>query len=150
MRIERHRAHCHTLEAANLQTALLAHFANLAVATLVDGQAQLRADFVTVNGNNRCRTDAVAVNLHRLCEFRDVFQIAAHAHLIVLFHLVARMGQRVEQIAVVGQQQQTLGVVVQTADRHDTRTAAAYQIGNRLAAVLVLHGGDVTARLVQH
>ena len=60
------------------------------------------------------------------------------------------MGQRVEQIAVVGQQQQTLGVVVQTANRHDTRTAAAYQISNRLAAMLVLHGGDVTSRLVQH
>ena len=68
----------------------------------------------------------------------------------MLFHLVARMGQRVEQIAVVGQQQQTLGVVVQTADRHNTRTAAAHEVGNRLAAVLVLHGGDVTARLVQH
>ena len=68
----------------------------------------------------------------------------------MLFHLVARMGQRVKQIAIVRQQQQTLGVVVQTADRHNTRTAAAHQISNRLAAVLVLHRRDIAARLVQH
>ena len=116
----------------------------------MNGQAQLGAQLIAVDDNDRGRLDAVAIDLHRLCQLGDAVEIAAHAHLVVLLDLVARMGQRVEQIAVVGQQQQTLGVVVQTADRHDTRTAAAYQIGNRLAAVLVLHRRDIAARLVQH
>ena len=75
----RHRAHCHTLEAANLQTALLAHFANLAVAALVNGQAQLGAQLIAVDDNDRGRLDAVAIDLHRLCQQGMLVEIAARA-----------------------------------------------------------------------
>ena len=62
----------------------------------------------------------------------------------MLFDLVTRMGQAVDQIAVVGQQQQALGVVVEAADRHDARTAAAHEIRDRFAAALILERGDIT------
>ena len=116
----------------------------------MDGHADFGAVLAALHDNDARRTDGVAVELHRLGKARDIVHIAAHADLIVLFDLVARMGQAVDQIAVVGQQQQALGVVVETADRHDARTAAAHEIRDRFAAALILERGDVAARLVQH
>ena len=60
------------------------------------------------------------------------------------------MGQSVDQIAVVRQNEQTLGIVVEAAHRHDAGAAAAHEIRDRLAAALVLECSDVAARLVEH
>ena len=108
--VERHIADGDALKAADLKADLFTHPADLAVAALMDGHADFGAVLAALHDNDARRTDGVAVELHRLGKARDIVHIAAHADLIVLFDLVARMGQAVDQIAVVGQQQQALGL----------------------------------------
>lgn len=69
---------------------------------------------------------------------------------VAFFHLVRRMGQAVEQLAIVGQQQQALGIAVKPAHRHSTGAQAGQQVGHAPAPLLIFHGCDIAARLVQH
>ena len=81
---------------------------------------------------------------------RLVLNRPAQRDKITLFHVVARVGQAKNQLPVVGQQKQPLRVAIQPAHRHNARAQPCQQIGHAAAALFVLHGGDVPARLVQH
>ena len=60
------------------------------------------------------------------------------------------MGQGLGQRAVVGHQQQAVGVVIQAPDGVKARQCAAQQIRHRRPALLVAEGGDDAAGLVEH
>lgn len=70
-------------------------------------------------------------------------------YFIFLFDFVAGMGQTLREIAVVGQDQETLGLGVETADIEKPRELWRQQIENGVARVGVRPGGNETGRLVQ-
>ncbi len=80
---------------------------------------------------------------------------------IHLRHLVARMRQLVRQIAVVGEEQQPLGLRIQTTHRMNSLHAGIIlaeaslerrddEVHHGLGGVRILPGGDVAGGLVQH
>ena len=67
---------------------------------------------------------------------------------VLLLHPVAGVGEPVGQIAVVGQQQQPLGVGVEAADGEHPRLGR-HQVDHGRAALRVARRGDHPGRLVQ-
>jgi hypothetical protein len=63
--------------------------------------------------------------------------------------LVARVGEPVREFAVVGEEHQAFGVVVEPADVEEPFGAVAEVIGDRGAAAVVRHGGQHLPRLVE-
>ena len=59
------------------------------------------------------------------------------------------MGHPVGEFPVVGEQQQPLGILVQTAHGVDALPHVLHQLGHALAAPLVVEGGDEPPGLVQ-
>ena len=66
-----------------------------------------------------------------------------------LLHAVLGVGEAVRQLAVVGEQDDALGLGVEPADVEETGLAVGDVVAEALAAVRVLHGGDDTGGLVQ-
>ena len=60
------------------------------------------------------------------------------------------MGQVQRQFAVVGHEQQTLGIGIQSTDRINAGMAARNQLTDGLSSALILERGHVAARLVEH
>jgi hypothetical protein len=67
---------------------------------------------------------------------------------ILLVEAVARMHDAIRDVAIVGQEQQALGVAVEPADGIDP-LGNRHQIHYRAAVALILGGGDVAARFVE-
>jgi hypothetical protein len=74
---------------------------------------------------------------------------AAHPGVVLAFHLVARVQQAGREVAVVGQQQQALRVVVETAHRVDVLAHVRQQVEDGRPLLGVLPGRHVAARLVE-
>ena len=93
--------------------------------------------------------DALPQPLRIVCRrdhARDLGQVG-------LRHLVRRVGQPVREVAVVGQDQQALGVGVQPADVEQPLLAGRRlpsRSVERAPALRVVHGRDHAARLVEH
>ena len=68
---------------------------------------------------------------------------------IGLGHLEAGMGEPVREFAVVGEQHQALGVVVQPADVEQALGPVAEEVGDGFVAAGVGHGGQHLGRLVE-
>ena len=112
----------------------LAHPPHLPVAALVDGEAHhVRASSETDlrrRGHAVVELDALAEPAQRAPR-RDV---ASHLGEVLLLDAEARMGQPVGEVAVVGEQQQALGVDVEPADREDPRLGG-HEVDDGAAAV---------------
>ena len=72
-----------------------------------------------------------------------------HVRLVGALHAVARMRQLRREIAVVGQEQQPLGVVVEATHGIDVLPDAAKQIDHCRPPLWIGSRGDVTRRLVE-
>lgn len=72
-----------------------------------------------------------------------------HGDAVGLGHVAGGMGHPVGELPVVGEQQQPLGILVQTAHGVDTLPHVLHQLGHALAAPLVVEGGDEPPGLVQ-
>jgi len=70
-------------------------------------------------------------------------------YFIFFFDFVARMGQTLREVAVVGQEQKSLGLSVEPADIEKPRELWRQQIENGVARVGVRPGGNKTGRFVQ-
>ena len=101
--------------------------------------------------------DAERVDLHRAVVELDAgpqpaVQVARHRarHLgeVGLAHLVGRVGQPVGQLAVGGEQQQALGVLVEPADVHQPLGQVADHVADGRPVAVVAHRGDDARRLV--
>ena len=68
------------------------------------------------------------------------------ARLVGALDAVPRMRELRGEVAVVGEQQQALGVVVEPADRVDVLAHAAQQIDHRAAPLRIGPRGDVARR----
>ena len=75
--------------------------------------------------------------------------LAMGAHAIAAQPAGRRQFEHARKAAVIGQQQQALGVDVEPADRDDARQVRAAGVENRRAAFRVAGGGDEAARLVE-
>ena len=67
---------------------------------------------------------------------------------VLLVELIPRMHHPVGDVAVVGQEQQPLGVAVQPPDGKDT-LGHVDEVHDRAPVALIANGGDVAARLVE-
>ncbi len=67
---------------------------------------------------------------------------------VLLFHAVARVGEQLGEVAVVGQQQQPFGVEVEAADGEDARLLRN-EVEHGGAIVGVVRGGHVARGLVE-
>ena len=93
-----------------------------------------------------------AVDLHtggKLHHLR-VADVRADGDAVGFGDVVAGVHDEVGEIAVVGEQQHALAVLVQPANRVDALRHILHQLGDTLSAQLVAHGGHIAARLVQH
>ena len=131
----------------------LAHLPHLPVAPLVDGDRRsvgltgLAAAVQLDLGRRR----AAAVDHDAAREPVEIVRVghAEDARLVDARDAVARMGEPRRQVAVVGQQQQPFGVVVEPADRVDVLAHAAQQVEDRRPPLRIRARRDVAARLVQ-
>jgi len=71
-----------------------------------------------------------------------------HAGLVRAIDFMARMRQRCGEVAIVGQQEQTLGVVIEPADRIDVLLHAPQQLDHCAPALRIRSGRDIAHRLV--
>ena len=77
-------------------------------------------------------------------------RLAAHSRQIVLLDMIARMGQMVDERAVVGQEHQSFAVRVQSADRLERGLAGQVnQFDDGLLRVPVGDGAGDAARLIE-
>jgi len=79
-----------------------------------------------------------------------VLQKSFDLHQVRLRKLVPGMGHHMGKIAVVRQQKQAFGVIVEPAHGIDTDLDAFQEMRDDRAALGVRHGRDETGRLVQH
>ena len=125
----------------------LAHPPHLAVAALVDRDPQHAGARL---GDLRRRRHAV-VELDAVAQPADrpgADRTAADGGQVLLVDAVAGVGDAVGQLAVVGQQQQALGVGVEPADREHPRLGR-HELDDGRAAVGVLGRRDDAGRLVE-
>jgi len=128
------------------------HPPHLTVPTLVQDHLQPGVFFLQpqlVNGAGRRRavpelhTAAQAFNLIVVEDALDLDVIALH-------HAGARMHERMGHRAVVRDQQQPLGVIIEPADGIEPAPVLADEIHHRRAPLRVADGGDDAVGLVEH
>ena len=105
-----------------------------------------------------CRSDlheralrAASFNFDASREALDVARVrhTEDAHLVHAWHLVARMRESGGKFAVVGQQQQSLGVEVESANGINVLADAGQQLHHRSSTLWVGPRGDVPFGFVQ-
>ncbi len=87
---------------------------------------------------------AAADSIQRLCGRMPIQQ-----RLVLLLHAKARMRDAEGDLAIIREQQQPFGRTIQAANRYNA-FSDLHEVHHRVAATLVVRGGDVAARLVEH
>ena len=70
-------------------------------------------------------------------------------HLVFFFYLVARVSEMLGEIAIVGEQKQTLGLRVEPADIEEPGKFCRQQVENRVPGMRIAPGGNKAGRLVE-
>ena len=125
----------------------LAHFPHLPIAPFADGdEQQAGADQLDIR-----ELRAAAVDRHAAFESIEIVGVgdAEHSRLVHARHAVARVREPRREIAVVGQEQQALGIEVQPPDGIDVLLDAAQQVDHRWSPLRIRPRCHVAARLVQ-
>ena len=124
----------------------LAHPAHQPVASLADGDAQQSGRDQRHSG----RRSRPVVEHHALTQGPDRGRLRRPRHVGQVFLLDAerRMGEPVGEIAVVGEDQQTLGHQVEATDRKDARLGGN-EAGDGRPSLRVVRGGDHPGGLVE-
>jgi len=76
--------------------------------------------------------------------------LATHLHQVSFRDVRSRCGQLLHQVAVVSQQQQSLGVKVEPSDREDALADVPYQVHDSRASFRVADRGNELPRFVEH
>ena len=128
-----------------------AHPADLAVFPLVDGDGEPGPLPRLGQQADLGRAEGLAVQGHgALQPLLRAGPIALDPDEIFLFDLLAGVEQRVGQGPVVGQEQQPLGVQIQTPHGPHPGPAVLHQVGNGPPPLLVGQGGHNAAGLIEH
>ena len=145
------RAFADAHKARDLESAGSAHFPDLAVPPLADGDEQHgpagdeRFYLHTVRKDGA----AVYVDLRAQALGREANILALHPRAVGLFEVVRRVHEGICKIPVVRHYQQPLGIHVQPANGVDPPEAAD-KLRHIMAALFVAHGGDVCLGLIEH
>jgi len=129
----------------------VAHAPNLPVLAL--GERELDPGMVPLLAQDerfgRFRPIAV-VELHPVSKRIELLHIemALKLHRIDLGHPGYGTEKRVDHVAIIGRQQSTTGVVIETADGHDTLRDPSEHVGDRRPTLGVIEGGHHLTRLV--
>jgi hypothetical protein len=133
------------LERLDLVADRLGHSPHLALATLADRDLHLALSGSLHLG--RCGRAVLQADTAAQLLQLPLGGRAGQADPVGLGHPVARMGQMVGELAVVGQQDQARGVSVEPADRIQAQVRI-HQLGDRPAAARLAGGRDHPRRLV--
>ena len=145
-------ANSYAAKAEYLEMYLLAHFSYLSVSALVKSHAE-NAGVASVGGYlHLYRLDLVVVDDHRLAKLLDLFLVAAALDLDVIYlgDLVLGVCKHVGKLAVVGEEQKTVGIHIKSSYGIYSLSNVCDKLGDALSASVVGHGGDITAGLVEH
>ncbi len=140
------------------------HAADLAVAALIEDQSKPRAISAGVDDLDRLHlcsfrslsgvVSAVDIaQIDALSKFREClrFHLASHGDLIDLWHSVTRVGQLLQEFAIVGQEKQALAFHVQASDWEDVDAAGMLNdVGDTTATFWICGGTDDVTRFVVH
>jgi hypothetical protein len=149
------RAEPHALQPDDRVADGLAHVAHLARAPLVQGDRHQRLVLARpetgVDEADDGGRRATALECHPAAQPLEgaLVRYAAHAGVVFALDLVARVQQARGEVAVVGQQQQALRVVVEAAHRVDVLVHLRQQVEDRRPLLGILPGRHVAARLVE-
>jgi hypothetical protein len=129
---------------------LVEHASHDPVAPLVDDNAHDRAIFDIADRPDDLGPSQLAVDGDPAAEALQhrSRRMSVQQRLILLVNAIAWMHDPVREFAVVGQQKQPLCLTVEPPNRHDA-LVGWHQIHDRPAPALVVHRGDVAARLVE-
>ena len=125
----------------------LAHAPHLAVAALVDrpGGPRRGDDDVAWAGAVMPSSSSTPSRSWRIARGR---RLTVDLGQVLLLDAETRVGQPVGQVAVVGEQQQALGVEVEPTDREHPRLVR-HEVDHRRSTLRIVGGGDHAGRLVQ-
>src|SRR4051812_18334347 len=132
----------------HLVTDFVKHSANLAVDSLSENDAEMSGFDRTQNIDSRSLTVEHDPFQKFWCE-RGVPR-PIERYLVFLLDLVARMGEPLGEVAVVGEKKKTFGLGIQPPDVEQPRQMRREQIENRIARVRILSGRNESGRLMQH
>ena len=126
------------------------HPANLAVLALVEHDLQPGAFALRFQPLDAAGADVAVAEPDALEQLLHVLaaRLAGHLHLIRFLDAETRVHQPKGQVAIVGQQQQALAVLVEPADRVDALADVRHQIDGQRPAGRIVVGAEVAARLV--
>ncbi len=126
------------------------HAANLAVLALVEDDLQPGALTLRLQAAHPSGADVAIAEPDALEQLLDVFACrpAGYLNLIRFLDAEARMHETVGQVAIVGQQQQTLTVFVEPAHGVDALADVRHQIDGARPAGRIEVGAEVAARLI--
>src|SRR2546421_525428 len=71
-------------------------------------------------------------------------------HFVFLFDFIARVGETLGEIAIVGEEKHPLGLGVEPADIEETRQVRRKKIEDRIARLRIVSRGNEAARLMKH
>jgi quercetin dioxygenase-like cupin family protein len=157
--VELERTVAHALDLLDVVPDLLEHAMDLPVASLGEGDLVPRIGRVFNQLDSRGRGAHLAdASLVLLVDGDAGAQapkgflrgLPADLHQVRFGHVERCMREPLGEVAVVGQQQQSLGVVVEPSDREHARADAGNQVHDGGTSFGVGNRADVAARLVQH
>jgi hypothetical protein len=101
--------------------------------------------------SDRCRGCPAAINQHTARKPAKVCVIGHTLHLRFVHAIdpMSRMHQARRKLAVVGQQQQSFGIEIESSHRINVLTRSGHKIQHRWTALRIETGGDKAPRLVQ-
>ena len=146
------RADAGSPQAGNFQPQRFAHPANLAVSALLNGHQQYDTVWFFGFHNDVCRQGHFAVQFHAAGKGNQLFfgNIRPNGNPIGLGNMAARVHDVVGKFAVIRQQQESFGVLVQSADGVNPFFHAVQQVHDTAAVEFIGSGGDIASGLVQH
>jgi len=143
-------------QSANPNAHELFHF----VADFIKHPSNLAIDSLAKKDAQSCRFDGMhgfdprtlSVEHYALMQFRGKSRVpgAIESHLIFLFDFVARMGQALRQMAVIGEEKEAFGLGVEPADVEETRQVRREEMEDCIARIRIAPRGDETRRFMQH
>ena len=131
----------------HLVSDLVKHPANLPVDSLPEDNPEPRR----FNRVHHIDARSLPIEHHAAGQFGGERRIprAIQGYLIFLFDFVARMGQTLREVAVVGQEQQSLSLSVEPADTEKPRELWRQEIENGVVRVGIRPRGNEAGRFVQ-
>lgn len=129
---------------------LVKHLADDAVSTFVDHDPNNGAIFGVADWSDHFRQRPLAIDHNATPEAIENFRrwVTIQECFVLLVDSVARMHNAIGDFTIVRQQQEPLGLPVESSDRYDA-LIDRYEIHDGVSAAFVGGGRDVAARLVE-